>query len=183
MMRSADIGAARPEKDQALEQALERLLEPLERLSSFGTGPPARAPVREEPPGRHPAPPADVFIPVTLRTSDLRTGARPMVRFTVSTPCPKCRGSGSTEALAGACEPCDGSGFVTVERELIVRIPPGLAEGSDLRVPGEGNVVAPGATPGDLFLRVCFASEPERPKYRRFNRSRPVTRGERRSKK
>ena len=181
MMRSADTGGAQPEKDQALEQALERLLEPLERLSSLGTRPPARAPVREEPPGRHPGLPADVFIPVTLRASDLRTGGRPMVRFTVSTPCSKCRGSGSTEASAGECELCEGSGFVTVERELIVRIPPGLGEGSELRVPGEGNVVAPGATPGDLFLRVCLAPEPERPKYLRFNRSRPVTRGERRS--
>jgi molecular chaperone DnaJ len=41
-----------------------------------------------------------------------------------------------------------------------VRIPPGLANGARLRVPGKGNSGTMGAPPGDLYLRVEVRPHP-----------------------
>jgi len=50
---------------------------------------------------------------------------------------------------------------VEAERLLAVRIPPGLGDGAELRVRGEGNVPPDGA-PGDLFVHVRVAPRSKR---------------------
>jgi molecular chaperone DnaJ len=89
-------------------------------------------------------------------------------------PCRRCEGSGQIRARRGhmifrrACEDCDGSGVLrrqacarcggegrTVRSEwLEVQIPAGVGDGSEVRVPGGGNVGRRGGALGDLVLRI-----------------------------
>jgi len=64
-------------------------------------------------------------------------------------PCSTCGGSGK---LVGAvCHVCQGSGVIIRPRRLEVKIPPGVTDGSRVRVAGEGRP-GRGSARGDLYL-------------------------------
>jgi molecular chaperone DnaJ len=71
------------------------------------------------------------------------------MRFNV--PCNRCGGSGK---LHTPCRVCGGEGRVRKTETIDVRIPPGVANGGRVRVPGKGNAGTMGAHAGDLYLRV-----------------------------
>src|SRR5271166_746551 len=71
------------------------------------------------------------------------------MRFNV--PCNRCGGTGK---LHTPCRVCGGEGRVRKTETIDVRIPPGVANGGRVRVPGKGNAGTMGAPPGDLYLRV-----------------------------
>jgi molecular chaperone DnaJ len=73
------------------------------------------------------------------------------------TSCSECGGSG--RVVVRPCGDCGGSGRVVRRKRVRVRIPPGLEEGSVLRVRGEGGRVG-GGTPGDLYLTVRIRKHP-----------------------
>jgi molecular chaperone DnaJ len=52
------------------------------------------------------------------------------------------------------CPTCGGEGRVRRTETIEVRIPPGVANGGRVRVPGKGNSGTMGAPAGDLYLRV-----------------------------
>jgi len=67
-------------------------------------------------------------------------------------PCATCGGSGK---LVGAvCHVCHGSGLIMRPRRLEVKIPPGVSDGSRVRVAGEGPRPSGrgGGSRGDLYL-------------------------------
>jgi molecular chaperone DnaJ len=88
------------------------------------------------------------------------TGAVRSVRghMVFSKTCPACAGTGQQRARA--CEPCGGGGLETRAENVMVRIPPGVADGDRVRVPGKGNAGAHGGPPGDLYMQVQVASHP-----------------------
>ncbi|HEY6917107.1 MAG TPA: molecular chaperone DnaJ, partial [Allosphingosinicella sp.] len=55
--------------------------------------------------------------------------------FVVERVCPTCRGSG--QVIADPCQPCRGEGRVEKRKSLEVRIPPGVDEGTRIRLSGE----------------------------------------------
>jgi len=55
------------------------------------------------------------------------------------------------------CEACEGSGFTKEERQMQVRIPPGVDNGTRLRLRGEGEAGRYGGPPGDLYIEVQIA--------------------------
>jgi len=59
------------------------------------------------------------------------------------------------------CENCRGSGRVSEVVERKVRIPEGIDSGMRLRIPGAGHAGEPGGAPGDLYVRVNVAEDPE----------------------
>jgi len=63
--------------------------------------------------------------------------------------CPRCGGSGK---LKNACPTCNGEGRIVATDTVEVRIPPGVRNGTRLRVPGKGNAGTMGAPPGDLYI-------------------------------
>jgi len=78
--------------------------------------------------------------------------------FTVERVCPRCGGRG--RIVTRPCVVCSGSGTVTKERVLTVKIPAGIRDGQTIRLAGEG---APGAregAAGDLLLRVHVEPDP-----------------------
>ncbi len=71
------------------------------------------------------------------------------MRFNV--PCSRCGGTGKLRSM---CPTCAGEGRVRRTETIDVRIPPGVANGGRVRVPGKGNSGTMGAQAGDLYLRV-----------------------------
>ena len=74
--------------------------------------------------------------------------------------CPECGGA--------SCANCEGAGRVEAERRLHLLIPPGLQDGSGLRVAGEGSVPESIGVPGDLLVRVQVLSQPKDSRVTRY---------------
>jgi molecular chaperone DnaJ len=72
--------------------------------------------------------------------------------FTVARTCPQCRGVG--RIITKPCTACHGAGTVTHERKITVKIPPGIANGQQLRLQDEGEAGAGGGPAGHLFVVV-----------------------------
>jgi molecular chaperone DnaJ len=101
----------------------------------------------------------------TCRGTGVEPGSQPetcgtcrgqgQVRFTqgfltVARPCPNCRGEG--RIIRHPCPGCRGEGRVTRERLLKVTIPPGVENGNQLRLNGEGESGLGGGPAGDLYV-------------------------------
>ncbi len=70
--------------------------------------------------------------------------------FVVERVCPICQGRG--EVIADPCQKCHGDGRVEARQNIEVNIPPGVDEGTRIRVAGKGEAGANGATAGDLYI-------------------------------
>ncbi|MGH9354612.1 MAG: DnaJ C-terminal domain-containing protein, partial [Terriglobia bacterium] len=88
--------------------------------------------------------------PVTCKTcggSGKVTRQAGAMRF--SGPCPDCGGSGRHRPY---CSACQGTGLVRKPENFEVRIPPGVDNGSRVRVTGKGSAGLNGGPRGDLFI-------------------------------
>jgi molecular chaperone DnaJ len=74
--------------------------------------------------------------------------------FSIERPCPTCQGSG--QVIEKPCRPCGGQGRVRREKTLSVNIPPGVEDGTRIRLAGEGEIGMRGAPPGDLYIFVAI---------------------------
>jgi molecular chaperone DnaJ len=72
--------------------------------------------------------------------------------------CHQCGGRG--RIIRRVCMKCRGEGFERIQRKLRVNIPPGVDQGTRLRVPGEGQPGQNGGAPGDLFVVIRVAEHP-----------------------
>ncbi len=74
-------------------------------------------------------------------------------RMQTSSPCPSCGGMGQT--IAFKPKEADATGMISKEETVTVKIPAGVQEGMQLKVPGKGND-APGAqgVSGDLIVLI-----------------------------
>jgi molecular chaperone DnaJ len=73
-------------------------------------------------------------------------------------PCSECEGSGTLRRQE--CSGCRGEGRAITSEWLEVRIPPGVGEGSHVRLPGAGNVGRRGGAPGDFVLTIQVEPHP-----------------------
>jgi molecular chaperone DnaJ len=65
-------------------------------------------------------------------------------------PCPTCGGSG--EIQNAVCHSCGGAGAVLNPKRLEVKIPAGAADGTRVRIAGEGSAGMAGGPRGDLYV-------------------------------
>src|SRR4051812_20426184 len=72
--------------------------------------------------------------------------------FVVERVCPTCRGAG--QVIADPCDRCRGEGRIETQKSLEVRIPPGVDEGTRIRLSGEGEAGVRGGPAGDLYIFV-----------------------------
>jgi len=95
-------------------------------------------------------------------------------------PCHVCQGSGAVRSVRGhmvfsrscaactgtgqqrprPCEPCAGGGHETRAETVPVRIPPGIADGDRVRLPGQGNAGRLGGPAGDIYITVHVDPHP-----------------------
>lgn len=80
--------------------------------------------------------------------------------FTQITTCNKCHGQGTF--IEQRCRECNGKGVIQKTRDIELKIPKGIDDGSQLRLAGEGEVGNRGS--GDLYIVVHIKKHP------RFNR-------------
>ena len=74
--------------------------------------------------------------------------------FMVERTCPTCQGAG--QIIADPCDTCHGAGRVERAKNLEVKIPAGVDDGTRIRVAGEGEAGQRGAGPGDLYIFVAL---------------------------
>jgi len=70
--------------------------------------------------------------------------------FTIERTCATCQGQG--RVIKEPCRTCRGAGRVHREKTLAINIPPGVDEGSRIRLAGEGEAGMRGGPPGDLYI-------------------------------
>ncbi|HVB89564.1 MAG TPA: molecular chaperone DnaJ, partial [Beijerinckiaceae bacterium] len=70
--------------------------------------------------------------------------------FSIERTCATCGGRGQT--IDNPCAVCAGSGRVTRERSLSVNVPPGVEDGTRIRLAGEGEAGMRGGPAGDLYI-------------------------------
>jgi molecular chaperone DnaJ len=75
--------------------------------------------------------------------------------FTVEQTCRTCHGAG--QMIEKPCKTCGGQGRTRREKTLSVNIPPGIEDGTRIRLAGEGEAGLRGAAPGDLYIFVGIA--------------------------
>jgi molecular chaperone DnaJ len=78
--------------------------------------------------------------------------------FTLERTCISCQGRG--QVIDTPCPTCSGAGRVTRERTLSVNIPPGVEDGTRIRLSGEGEAGVRGGPAGDLYIFLSIAAHP-----------------------
>jgi molecular chaperone DnaJ len=78
--------------------------------------------------------------------------------FTIERTCSSCRGTG--KIIRNPCKTCRGAGLMQKERTLNVDVPPGVEEGTRIRLSGEGAAGANGGPAGDLYIFLSVAEHP-----------------------
>jgi molecular chaperone DnaJ len=74
------------------------------------------------------------------------------------TPCGRCRGSG--QIVDKPCLTCGGDGRNERKRTLQVTVPPGIDDGHQIRLSGEGEAAPRGGTPGNLYVVTHVTEHP-----------------------
>jgi len=72
--------------------------------------------------------------------------------FILQTTCPKCGGQG--RSIEKMCPDCRGKGRVQLKKKLTVKVPPGVEDGMNLVLRGEGEAGINGGPAGDLYVAV-----------------------------
>jgi molecular chaperone DnaJ len=78
--------------------------------------------------------------------------------FTLERTCVSCQGRG--QVIDNPCPACAGSGRVTRERTLSVNVPPGVEDGTRIRLAGEGEAGVRGGPNGDLYIFLSISPHP-----------------------
>ena len=78
--------------------------------------------------------------------------------FSLSHPCPRCRGNGTV--IEQPCHTCRGSGREQVQKTFQVRIPAGAKDGTKIRLKGRGEQGRNGGPAGDLYVVARVADSP-----------------------
>ena len=93
----------------------------------------------------------DIQSPVEVTLDEAYHGTKRTLSLQTEEPCPTCKGSGLIQNVP--CATCQGSGAVARIKRLEVKIPPGVKNGSRVRIAGKGQP-GYGGPNGDLYLVV-----------------------------
>ena len=113
------------------------------------------------PPRQHaPQPGGDMEVCVLITSRDVARGARRSFVVDRMETCPRCRGTGlepEEVAIAGLCWRCGGEQRLSRTLRLNATIPAGIADGSRLRLRGQGHAGLDGGAPGHVYITARLA--------------------------
>jgi len=78
--------------------------------------------------------------------------------FSISQPCPQCGGTG--EVIEDPCGACGGSGVTRQTKRYKVNVPPGVQDGTRIRLAGKGEAGPRGGPVGDLYVTTRVTASP-----------------------
>ncbi len=76
-------------------------------------------------------------------------------RFVNATVCNECQGEG--RVIGDPCPQCRGTGRLKQRRGIVIEIPPGVDDGSEIHLAGEGEVGVRGGSPGELHVALSVS--------------------------
>jgi len=94
----------------------------------------------------------DLSYPVEVTLEEAYHGCQRTIQLQEDNPCTACGGTGRVGRRT--CTMCNGSGNAANLKRLEVKIPPGVKDGSKIRIAGQGSAGYDGGTKGDLYLVV-----------------------------
>lgn len=98
--------------------------------------------------------------PTCSGTGQVRRSTRtPFGSFAQVSVCPTCNGEG--QVIEDKCEACGGAGRKQETKKLEITIPPGVDNGTRLRVSREGDAGLRGGSQGDLYVYLFIEEDPE----------------------
>ena len=77
-------------------------------------------------------------------------------RFVNIITCERCQGEG--KIISKPCSKCQGNGQVQAHRQIMVEIPAGVEDGSQIFLRGQGKAGSLGGTPGNLYISLSVES-------------------------
>ncbi len=115
--------------------------------------------------GRHGGRAPDLQAEVEIPLREAVHGSERRINLAATDECENCGGSGVIARQekrgnariirsADQCPQCGGAGVVRAYRQLEVKIPPGMTDGSRIRLKGQGGKGAKPELNGDLFLTI-----------------------------
>ena len=78
--------------------------------------------------------------------------------FSISQPCPQCGGTGAV--IDDPCATCGGSGLTRQTKRYRVNVPPGVQDGTRIKLAGKGEAGPRGGPAGDLFVTTRVTASP-----------------------
>jgi DnaJ-class molecular chaperone len=101
---------------------------------------------------------SDIEQPIEITLEEVASGGNRVFTMQIPELCPTCHGTALVNGRL--CSTCQGAGTVNKQRRIEVKIPPGVRDGSRIRIKGEGNPSANGGSKGDLYLVVTVQPHP-----------------------
>ncbi|HLB28163.1 MAG TPA: DnaJ C-terminal domain-containing protein [Dehalococcoidales bacterium] len=100
----------------------------------------------------------DIESPVEITLEEAYQGASRLLNLQGGQVCTTCKGTGRIQKVM--CAACRGTGTAAGVKQLEVKIPPGVDNGSRVRIAGKGEPGQSGGASGDLYLVVSVKSHP-----------------------
>lgn len=100
----------------------------------------------------------DVESELAITLEEAYRGGEKSLQLTTRDSCAACGGTGVTHD--SFCSRCGGTGVVGGSKTLTVRIPPGVHDGSRIRLKGQGGEGLQGGSKGDLYFKVSIQPHP-----------------------
>ncbi|MHB8619326.1 MAG: DnaJ C-terminal domain-containing protein [Chloroflexota bacterium] len=100
----------------------------------------------------------DIEQPIEVTLEEVAGGGNRVFTIQVPELCPACHGTALVNGRL--CPTCQGGGTVAKNRRIEVKIPPGVRDGSRIRISGEGNAGGNSGPKGDLYLIASVQPHP-----------------------
>ncbi|MFZ5647709.1 MAG: DnaJ C-terminal domain-containing protein [Bacillota bacterium] len=107
---------------------------------------------------RGPVQSRDVESDLDLTLEEAYRGGEKSIQLSTREICPQCGGDGYE--YDNFCKQCGGTGVRNNVKKLTVKIPPGVRDGSRIRLKGQGGEGFGGGARGDLYLKVRLLPHP-----------------------
>lgn len=78
--------------------------------------------------------------------------------FSISRTCPRCGGDG--RVVTNPCPGCRGTGLAANKDTISVKVPPGIHDGTTLRISGQGNAGRNNGPRGDIYVVISVEPHP-----------------------
>lgn len=100
----------------------------------------------------------DIKLNLSISCFEAINGTNRKVNILHTQPCPNCKGR--TFINGSQCQMCSGTGQISLQKKINVKIPKGVSQGSKVRVKKEGNKGLNGGKDGDLYLIINIEKNP-----------------------